>query len=321
MRIISIGEVLWDIFDDRRRFLGGAPLNFSINSTRLGHSVMLVSAVGNDSLGLEALTRIRGAGLSSSSIQVSSEFPTSTAEIRTDSAGKTLFSISRPAAFDDLTFDSNYLKFVLREQPDWIYYGTLAMTEPRLEQALIQIFENAPEAKRFYDVNLREGHWNLGLVERLSAFANVIKLNIDEAEILFKRTFVNKTFSLEEFCRDWSSRFRIPIICVTLGSEGCAIFSEGNFVHFGGLTVEVEDTVGAGDAFSAGFLHGLGARWALESASQFANALGAVVASRPGATPEWTLTDCRVLLGSCRGEVPLDAQTGMREQGSQRNSE
>jgi fructokinase len=312
MRIVSLGEILWDIFEDGRRFLGGAPLNFSINSTRLGHSVLLASAVGDDSLGSEALAQIRSAGLSTDSIGRSCEFPTGTAEVRLDSSGNTQYFIRRPAAFDTVGSEPNRLTSIVEGKTEWVYFGTLAQMEPRTERALIQILQDSPKAKRYYDVNLRNGHWNLALVERLSTFADVIKMNSVEAEILFRRKF-GKRFSLKEFCRYWSARFSVQIMCVTLGSEGCAIFVEEKLTHFAGLTVEVADTVGAGDAFSAGFLHGLGAGWSLESVARFANAAGAVVASRPGATPDWSIVDCQSLLDCRQCEIPLDPPSVSRQ--------
>lgn len=293
-----MGEVLWDVFDHQHRFLGGAPLNFSINATRLGHSVSLISAVGNDSLGVEALARIRDAGLSTTSIQRSREYPTATAEVSTDPSGSAQFFIRRPAAFDSLAFVPGHLELSMSERPDWVYFGTLAMTEPSSERALKELLHSAPSARRFYDVNLRKGHWNFELVERLSSLADVMKLNADEAEILFRVASPDHPFSLEDFCRAWSSRFSVDILCVTLGSEGCAIFANNELTYFAGQTVTVADTVGAGDAFAAGFLHGLGEKWTFEAVANFANAVGALVASRPGATPDWSIAECRDALRS-----------------------
>lgn len=311
MKIVSLGEVLWDVFDDQRRFLGGAPLNFSINATRFGHSVSLVSAVGNDRLGIEALSRIREAGLSTCSIQLSHEYPTATAEVRTDSTGHTQFLIRRPAAFDTLMYAPDCLAPIDYEHLDWIYFGTLALTEHRSERVLEEILKNAKNARRFYDVNLREGHWSQDLVERLSSFADVIKLNGDEARVLSRKATTKQTFSLEEFCRDWSQRFSVQVLCITLGSEGCAIFTEGALTHFVGQEVEAADTVGAGDAFSAGFLHGLGEGWPMKDIAAFANAVGALVASRPGATPDWSIDDCRKMLRSSPDRIPAGPATSL----------
>jgi fructokinase len=147
-------------------------------------------------------------------------------------------------------------------------------------------------------MNLRTGHWNFALVEDLSRLATVLKLNDAEAELLFHRVCGEKPFSLEEFCRYWSSTYGVQMICITLGSAGCAVFIDGTRLSFPGYKVKVVDTVGAGDAFAAAFLHGLDLGWPVERIAPFANSLGALVASRAGATPAWTLDECLDLTGA-----------------------
>lgn len=290
MRIVSVGEVLWDVFDDSE-FLGGAPLNFCANLQRLGHSVRLFSAVGCDVRGERALDQMNALGLATEFVQKVADRPTGTAEVTTDSSGSATFVIDRPAAFDRIRFDGDVAAGISSFQPDWIYFGTLAQTDPEAENTLFRLLKECEGARCFYDLNLRTGHWNLALLERLSRAATVLKLNDAEAELLFRSCFDAEKFSMDDFCRSWRSRYGVETICITLGREGCAVFTDGVLHRFPGFPIEVADTVGAGDAFAAGFLHGLDQGWALERIASFANALGAVVASRPGATPPWTLED------------------------------
>jgi fructokinase len=208
------------------------------------------------------------------------------------------FSIHRPAAFDAIGLCEKQFASLNQFKPDWIYFGTLAQTEPATERLVLQVLQSAPRARRFYDMNLRTGHWNLALVERLARLATVLKLNGSEAEILFREFLGDRPFNLEEFCRYCSSRFRAETVCVTLGGKGCAVFTKDTFAHFQGFAVDVVDTVGAGDAFAAAFLHGLDAQWPIERVARFANAVGAIVTTRAGAIPKWTLNECMQLLGS-----------------------
>lgn len=297
MKILSLGEVLWDVFIEKE-YLGGAPLNFSAVSQRLGNSVALLTAVGADERGDRALKSMNDLGLSFDFVQRVTQRPTGTAIVSTDSELNTVFTINRPAAFDCLTVDDELLARVARFAPDWLYFGTLAQANPHLEAALLRLVENLPNSRRFYDVNLRAGHWTLALVERLSAATDVLKLNHTEAEILYELTWGKSGFSLESFCRHWASKYEIDTICVTLGGNGCAIFAGDALRSFDGFTVNVVDTVGAGDAFAAAFLHGMSAGWPLEKNATFANALGALVASYPGATPNWNLDECLDLIRS-----------------------
>lgn len=290
MRVLSIGEVLWDVIGDRE-YLGGAPLNFSVSAQRLGNEASLVSAVGKDARGAEALRSIREHGLGTEFVQALVDHPTGTAVATMDESGSATFQIIRPAAYDFLDFDAGALQRLRAMRPDWIYFGTLAQTAPGNEALLLRLIAAAPAARRFYDMNLREGQWSLPLVERLSRLATVLKLNELEAETLFRMTHGSEAFSLERFCEFWSQTYRNELICVTLGERGCATWSGGALQMSSGIGVNVIDTVGAGDAFSAAFLHGFHLGWPIERTAAFANALGALVASRAGALPAWRLED------------------------------
>ena len=290
MRVISIGEVLWDVIGDRE-FLGGAPLNFSISAQRLGNEAAFISAVGADARGVLALESVREHGLSTEFIQTFPDHSTGTAVASMDSSGSATFQIIRPAAYDFLNLDETALQQLTATRPDWIYFGTLAQTAPGNEALLHRLIAAAPAARRFCDMNLREGQWSLALVQRLSGLASILKLNESEAETLFRISHGSERFSLERFCEFWSRAYGIELICVTLGGSGCAVWSGGSLQMFPGVAVKVIDTVGAGDAFSAGFLHGFHLGWPIEKIAAFANALGALVASRAGATPAWRLEE------------------------------
>lgn len=292
MRIVSVGEVLWDVLGDRE-FLGGAPLNFSISAQRLGNEVVLLSAVGRDRRGEMALEAIRAQGLGTDWVRTVPSQPTGTARATIDDTGSASFSIQRPVAYDRLDLDEAALQQLTAVRPDWIYFGTLAQISAGNEALLHRLTTGAPGARRFYDLNLREGQWSVPLVQRLSNLATVLKLNESEAEMLFGASGMSGVFSLERFCQSWSQRYQLDVICVTLGERGCAVWSGGALEEFPGVRVKVADTVGAGDAFSAAFLHGIERGWPMARIAAFANSLGSLVASRAGATPAWTLEELR----------------------------
>ena len=291
MNIVSIGEVLWDVIGEQE-YLGGAPLNFSFSSQRLGHKVALISAVGDDRRGERALRTIQKLGLDTDSIRIVEGLATGAAMVSTDHAGNATFVIDRPAAFDFIEIEGPTLRRIEEMRPDWIYFGTLAQTTARNVDMLHRLISAITEAQRFYDINLREGHWNLPLVQQLSRLASIIKLNESEAEVLFRIVYPDELFSVEKFCENWSRDVGAKTICVTLGERGCALWVDGAFRTYSGFLASVRDTVGAGDAFSAALLHGLELGWSTEGTASFANAVGAVVASRAGATPDWTVDEC-----------------------------
>ena len=211
-----------------------------------------------------------------------------------DGEGKPSFTIHRPAAYDYLHIGPHARARVTALEPQWIYHGTLHASEPRILELIRGLSRAMPAARRFYDINLRPGCYTPALVDELMRRANVVKLNDDEATAV-DAMFGLRHGSIEEFCRDWSARLGWEAVCITRGADGCAILAGGVYAEAPGYAVRVVDTVGSGDAFAAAFLHGLSQGWPPERIGDFANRLGAVVASRAGAVPDWTLADCESL--------------------------
>lgn len=291
MRIVSVGEILWDVIGEAD-YLGGAPLNFAAHVQQLGHEVFLVSAVGDDERGRRALDRLRQRNISTEFVQILPGKNTGTAEVELDGDGKPMFRIVRPAAYDFVSLSPSRLQRIAELQPHWIYFGTLYHMAGGTLASTLKLLETLPSARRFYDVNLRDGNWNLSTVEQLAAQANVVKLSDGEAEFLDASLNTDShEGSVKHFCRRWSDQYRCKIICVTFGERGCAIYKDGGYVEVPGCKVQVADTVGAGDAFAAALLHGLDQGWDVRQCGRFANAVGALVASRTGAIPEWNLRE------------------------------
>jgi fructokinase len=288
------------VFPDQERF-GGAPLNFCANIQRLGDCALLLSAIGDDERGRLALDRMRSLGLSTEAIAVSRDLPTGIATIRTSPEGEPSFAIPRPAAFDALSLDATTFAKAKSAGVDWLYFGTLSQTEAAMERGTTELAAQLSPARCFYDMNLRVGQWNLPLVQRLSHLASILKLNEVEARTLFELTAGDtEPFSLEGFCRIWAHTYAIDVICVTLGPAGCLVYhrEDDAFTQAPGYKVTVCDTVGSGDAFAAAFLHGYTQGWPAIASARFANALGALVASRAGATPDWTIAEVHSLIGA-----------------------
>lgn len=295
MSILCVGETLWDRFPDSTETLAGAPLNVATALQRLGDTAILISAVGRDDDGQRARQRLYSLGLDTAFIQTIEETSTGVAEIHLDRSGNPSYSIPRPAAFDFLGMNPEALHQLAQLNPEWLYFGTLAQTSPQNEKLLTDLVNSLPHISCFYDLNLRNKHWNFTLVERLSKLATIVKLNHKEAKTLFSQA-LSRNFSLEAFCKEWSLRYGLHAICITLGSDGCAVFSEGELHFYPGFPASVVDTVGAGDAFTAGFLHGLSHQWEMTRIARFSNALGSIVASRATAIPDWSMQDIDRLL-------------------------
>jgi len=286
-RAVVLGEVLWDLFEHSRR-LGGAPLNFGVHARRLGHPVTLISALGADELGEQAAEMIASLDLDTRFLQKTSRFPTGTAQVQIGHGGVTQFTIRRPAAYDAV--DLSARDFELQQcAPGWFYYGTLFASTDQGKNVLHQTLRALRGAAKFYDLNLRRGSDSQELVSELLQSADVVKLNGEELQRVHE--FLGLPLNVEAFCREGSTRYGWNAVGVTLGDRGCAVLADGDYVEAAVHPVNVVDTVGAGDAFAAAFMHGLSLNWPAAEIASFANRVGALVASRHGAITDWTLEE------------------------------
>ncbi len=285
--ILVVGEVLWDLFEHSTA-LGGAPLNFATHAMRLGFNPLLISAVGADCLGKAALQDIAGLGLDTSFLKTSRRYPTGTARVELGPENRTRFIIERPAAYDALRLREEQIAQIAHRAPASFYYGTLFASTPEGKALIDKLLDALPVATRFYDLNLRPGNYSMQLVIELLELADVVKLN--EEELLKVHKFTRLPSEIEAFCREGSKRYGWKAVCVTLGARGCAMLCGEEYIEAPAHTIDVADPVGAGDAFAAAF-YGLISDWPVAKIAVFANRLAALVASRHGAIPEWTVEE------------------------------
>jgi fructokinase len=165
---------------------------------------------------------------------------------------------------------------------------------PKGKALTLKLIDANPQARRFYDVNLRENCYEAPLVNELMSLATAVKLNDQEVDTI--QSMLGWSYrSLEDFCRGTARRFGWEAVCVTRGEAGCVLLVGDRYVEADGYEVRVADTVGAGDAFAAAFVHGMGCAWPAREIADFANRVGALVASRLGGTPSWTIEEAEAL--------------------------
>ena len=285
MKILSIGEILWDVIGGEEH-LGGAPFNLAVHLTRLGNESWILSAVGDDERGRLARKEAERLGVHTRYLTTSLQAETGIARVSADDAGLPRFEILRPVAYDFLLPTDE----LLADSFDAICFGTLLQSFEPARRATIRVLSTFPKAVGYYDVNLREGY-ELSCVEDLMSRATIVKLNENEAEIISGA----ERRSLREFCETQATLFGLEAIGVTRGENGCAVWIRGEYVEDPGVRVTVADTVGAGDAFGAAFLHGVTQKWPGARVAEFANRVGALVASKVGAVPEWTIEELKDL--------------------------
>jgi fructokinase len=256
--------------------------------------VSFVSAVGGDARGHLALAKARELGLDTRFIRTVPDHPTGIVTVTVDAGGQPSYVIHRPAAYDFASLDEPDFAALASPPPDWIAFGTLFSMHPHARQLLRTAIQRFPAARRFYDINLRHDSYTPELVACLCELAQVVKLNDVEVGMVGQIVGTPET-TLESFCRRYAARFGWQAVCVTRGSEGCALLLAGEYLELPGYRVKVADTVGAGDAFAAALVHGIHAGWPAREVGDFANRLGALVASRSGGVPAWTTNELQAL--------------------------
>jgi fructokinase len=283
--VIVLGEVLWDVFGETRR-LGGAPLNFAATLKRLGHPVTLVSGLGADALGREAAAALEELGFDTRLVQTSARFRTGTAEVALEPDGAAAFTIPRPAAYDAIELSARDIEHLQRPAPAWFYFGTLFASTGAGRRVLDTLLDALGGTLKLYDLNLRPGADSPALVTELLGLADVVKLNEHELETLHALTGL--PLEVEAFCRAACERYGWRAVSVTLGERGSALLAGGHYVEAPAHPVAVADTVGAGDAFAAAFMHGLSRQWPAREIAAFANRVAARTAASHSSLPDWT---------------------------------
>jgi fructokinase len=288
VRIIGVGELLWDLFPDGPR-LGGAPFNVIANLRRLGHRVAFVTAIGDDRLGRAALAAADDLGVDATFISTALDLPTGTVEVTPDPVEGHRFAIRSPAAYESIGDGDALVARIRTWGPGALVYGTLAQRSDGVRELTRRIASEVRPAYRLYDVNLREGCWTPSLVIDLLGDATIVKVNEHESETL--ADLLGTSADPRALGTRLAERFGVALVCITRGAGGASLWAAGTERSVAGMRVGVRDTVGAGDAFAAALIHGLVSGMPPGDALELANRLGALVASRAGALPPWRLDE------------------------------
>lgn len=285
LRIAGIGEVLWDCFPAGRH-PGGATSNAVFQAAQLGADGFVVSRVGADPAGRELIRFLDGQGLSTDAIQTDDDLPTGTVTVDVIDSGHPSYIIHENVAWDCLEFDRSLARLAMTL--DGVCFGSLAQRSPASRDAILQFLCETPEdCLIVFDVNIRQPYYDRVGIERSLQVSNIVKLNTDEAALL--NSLLELGVAPESMEHAFASRIRrqfdVELVCITRAENGCFAATDDESIDLPGISVDVADAVGAGDAFTAALLVTQLEGWPLDLSVQFANRAGALVASRPGATP------------------------------------
>ncbi len=286
MKALAYGEVLWDIIGENA-YIGGATFNVAAHLAQFGCEASMLSRLGADELGDRAIGELARLRMDARFVQRDPDRETGKAIVYLDETNTATYDLPI-AAYDAIACDDDLIAQLKEARFDVFIYGTLAsrVADGASRQTLRRILDEVPFGRRFYDINIRKEFYDKDLIALCFSKADIAKINDEEALLvadLLYGTPMSEAALAERLRKDYD----IAVVIVTRGGAGCSVYDESGACDLPGHKVEVVDTVGAGDSFSATFLyHSFRGASASESA-RLGNRMGAFVASQAGAVPTY----------------------------------
>lgn len=287
---ICFGEILWDVLPTGAK-PGGAPMNVAYHLQKLGLQTALVSRVGQDEQGRGLLHLLEQSQVNTRWVQTDADHPTGVVNATVHPNNEVSYEIVHPVAWDFIAPEEGLEQLVSGAR--FFIYGSLASRDHTTASTLEQLLAKAQT--NVLDINLRPPHFSKERVEKLLQSADILKLN--EHELPLITAWYSQLKNSDDQVRLLQDRFSVATIVVTRGGEGALVCQNGTLVSHPGYPVKVADTVGSGDAFLAAFLAKTKAGASLEERLQFANSLGAFIASKEGACPAYELQELSAIRG------------------------
>ncbi len=282
--VVGLGEILWDVLPSGRR-LGGAPANFAYHAGQAGLRSLAVSAIGHDALADETLRALRAKGLPAYLERV--PYPTGTVEVTLDDEGLPQYDILEGVAWDNLPFTAEMERIAQHTRA--VCFGSLAQraeTSRRSIRAFLAAMPETPETLKVFDINLRQHFYSREVVEASLQAANVLKVNDEELPLLAYYYGLTSARATER-CEALQQRFGLRLVICTCGAVKSIVVHEGGTSELPTPHVDVADTVGAGDSFTAAFCAALLTGHTIAEAHARAVRVAAYVCTQRGAMPPW----------------------------------
>lgn len=280
-KIVAFGEIVWDILPEGKT-LGGTPLNIVFRCNSFGEKGYLLSRLGYDNSGDEALDRLEDLGISHENVQIDDEFPTGTVNVSFNDKDEAKYEVVLDVAFDHIEFSAKALK--LARSADCLFYGLLPLRFGISRNTIRELIRESPDSIHFFDLKLSEHFFDKKVIENLLCNSDIVRIKEKEISFLIRELGMKES-DLEGFSKQLAEKYKIDIILVTRGSKG--VFArhnlQGNFVD-SGYKIKVEDNIGSGMAFCAAFLNYFLKGKSIQQALEFGNAAGALNATKRGAT-------------------------------------
>ena len=283
--VIGMGEALWDVLPEGRK-IGGAPANFSFHAGQAGMDARVVSAVGRDALGDETLLTLQQKGLNTDAV-ARVDFPTGVVQVTLSEGGIPQYDICEGVAWDNIPFTPALDELARNAQA--VCWGSLAQRSEVSRNCIYRFLDAMPSEQgrlKVFDINLRQHFYSIDVIEASCQRANVLKINEEELVIVSELLRLG-TPQVEQQCRLLMERFSLDMLVLTCGSNGSYIFTPVETSFRVTPLVQVADTVGAGDSFTATLVADLLKGAPVGVAHEHAVQLAAYVCTQQGAMAEW----------------------------------
>lgn len=281
--IVGIGEALWDVLPEGKK-LGGAPANFAYHVSQFGLNSCVVSAIGNDRLGEEIIEQLNAKGVKYNIDTV--PYPTGTVQVEIDQAGIPQYNIKENVAWDNIPYTDTL--YEIAKDACAVCYGSLAQRSVVSRETINRFIDKMPcddECLKVFDVNLRQGFYNKEILVSSMERCNVLKIN-DEELVTVSRMFGYPGIDLQDKCWILLGKYNLKMLILTCGINGSYVFTPGNVSFQETPVVEVADTVGAGDSFTAAFIASIIKGKSVQEAHKIAVKVSAYVCTQNGAMPK-----------------------------------
>ena len=283
-RILSFGDMLWDLFPEGPRF-GGAPGNYACHAARLGGEVYMVSGVGAGERGTAALEVLKGQGVKDDLVQRLENYPTGIVTVEVDEGGKPTFEIGEDAAWDHWEWNPAIEEKV--RQADAVCYGTLGQRGQSPRAGIRKAMGVAKDEgiMRVHDVNLRPPFFDDAVIRDSLALCSVYKLSDDELERVCQACGIPLSGDPVDSLRAILEKYSLEVLVMTKGAEGAVLLTGDSTFEQPGVKADIVDTVGAGDSFTAALTLGLLRKDPFPQILRDACEIAAQVCSHAGAVP------------------------------------
>lgn len=282
-KILGIGELLWDMLPEGPQ-LGGAPANYTVMASRLGDHATIISRIGRDALGEEALKVLQPFPVDCGQLQIDAEHPTGKVTVHLEH-GQPSYTIHQPVAWDFFELSDAWL--AAAASADAVCFGSLAQRSPQSRETIHALVRaTKPECQRIFDVNLRAPFYSAGIVRESLELASVMKMNDVEVPMVLSLLGLASSGSLQDGAEILLAEFPLlSLVAITCGGEGSLLVSRSGSHRHPGISINVADTIGAGDAFTAAMTTYLLRGAPLSVLNEAGNRWGSFVASQHGAMP------------------------------------